>query len=304
MAWTRGCVVLFSLSVVACDPLVPIGETSGDSAGSTGSVGSSGFSEPGSPTNSVPPNPSTTSPIGCAPGTYVECTCPGGGYGEQICSQQGEFGACECYGDDVTWGTSGSSGWWGSSGSSGWWGSSSSSGGWEPGIPELPPGQDCLGLDLPCVGEFYATSPGQLEPLGVCSRIEGQLYIEGEDTTLEPMGCLQEVDGVLGIGQTGLSDLSGFGMLDFVGELGVVQNAQLTTLGMPSLGTVGAMFIYENNALTSLGLPALTEIVDQLDVGYNPMLPNCEIHSLYKQASPSAVFCSDNLPDTCAGLCE
>lgn len=299
---------MFSLGVaglVACDPLVPLGESSGDSESSTSSAGSSGFGEPSNPTGSVPPNPSTTSPIGCAPGTYTECTCPGGGYGEQVCSSQGEFGACECYGDDITWGTS-SGGWWGSSGSSGWWGSSSSgsSGGWnEPGIPQLPPGEVCLPLDMPCVGSFDIWENEALEPIGICSRIEGDLFIQAV-TTLEALDCLRVVNGFAGISQTDLPNLTGLEGLQFADGFGVAENPQLTTVSLPALESVGNFIVAEHATLTSFDLPVFDEIIGNMDVFNNAMLPNCEIEALVAQTNPPGVSCEGNLSDMCVKLCD
>lgn len=306
MAWTRGCVVLLALGVVACDPLVSLDETSGSSGSSTGSVGSSGFG-PSSATSPVPPNPTTPTPTGCAPGTYIECTCPGGGYGEQICSSDGAYGSCECYGGDITWGTSGSSGWWGSSGSSGWWGSSSgssSSGGWsDPRIPELPPGEDCLGLDLPCVGNFDVASDDELEAVGVCSVVEGELFIHSEVSTLQPLGCLRQVDGFTAIIETSVTNLSGLVALEYTGGLAVVQNTQLSSIDIPALETVGDFYVQDNPVLLSFDLPNLTEIIETLDVFGNLMLPACEVQELVAQSSPPNVTCEGNLADMCVGLC-
>lgn len=298
---------MFSLSVaglVACDPLVPLGESSGDSESSTSSVGSSGFSEPSNPSGSVPPNPSTTSPIGCAPGTYVECTCPGGGYGEQVCSSQGEFGACECYGDDITWGTS-SGGWWGSSGSSGWWGSSSSgsSGGWDnPEIPELPPGETCLPFDMPCVGGFDVSTDEELEAIGICSNIEGFVHIHDGVTTLAPLGCLRQVDEFLGIIATPLTNLSGLAALEVSGGVGLADNPQLATVDIPLLQVSEEFYVFDNPSLVSLDLPSLTEVTFA-EVFNNILLPECEIEALFMQSSPTKFSCDGNLADICGGLC-
>ena len=311
MAWTRGCVVLLALGVVACDPLVPLGETSGGTGSSTGSVSSSATSGPSSMTSPVPPNPTsptTSPPTGCAPGTYMECTCPGGGYGEQICGSDGMYGSCECYGGDITWGSSGSSGgWWGSSGSSGWWGSSGSSGsggGWtDPRIPELPPGEDCLPLDLPCAGTFDVMQDEHLQAIGICSRINGDLFIQ-DVSTLQPLGCLREVEGFIGIAQTPVTNLSDLAALQYADGFGLAGNAQLTTIDIPTLETVGELIVFDHAVLVSFDLPNLGEIIGNVDIFDNEMLPGCEIQELLTQTNPTTVYCEGNLADMCVDVCD
>jgi len=236
----------------------------------------------------------------------MECTCPGGGYGERICSQQGEYGPCECDGGDFTWGTSGSSGWWGSSGSSGWGSSSSgssSSGGWtEPGIPELPPGEDCLPLDMPCIGDFMVSNDEQLEAIGICGSIEGYLDIQANVTTLEPLGCLRQIDGFLAMIGTPLTNVSGLVALQHVEGIGFAENGQLATIDIPSLQSTEEFYVFDNPSLVSLGFPSLTEVT-VAEVFNNALLPECEIEAVFTLATPDQLSCEGNLPDMCAGFC-
>ncbi len=298
----------FSLSVVACDPLVSTGDTSGGSGSATGSWGSSSGGSPGSVTNSVPPGSSTTTPTGCVQGSAVECACRGGGSGEQLCEPGGIYGACEC---DVPWGTSGSTGW--DSGSTGWGsdsgessdsGSESSTGGQRPNppIPELPPGEECLGLDLPCVGHFDAGSDAVLESLSTCSWVQGGLDIRDEVSTLEPLVCLQRVDLYLSVGYTSVSDLSGLSALHDAYGLAVFGNSQLTAINAPTLASANHLYISDNPVLVMLDLPNLVEM-DWLDVWGNPLLPECQIEALHIQAYPAGLGCSGNHLGLCAGVC-
>lgn len=233
----------------------------------------------------------------------MECICPGGGYGEQFCRPEGVYSECECYGDDITWGGS-STGWWGSS-SGGWWGSGSSSGGgwYDPRIPELPPGEDCLALDQPCVGSFDIYGDDDLEAVGICSRIDGELFIQ-DVSTLQPLGCLQEVDGFVGIVQATVTDLSALTALVYAGGLGLAGNAELTTIDIPTLETAGDFFIYDNLSLVSFDLPNLGEIIGNMEAVDNPMLPECELEAVFTQANPMNLSCEGNLPDMCVGLCD
>ncbi len=234
----------------------------------------------------------------------AQCSCPDGSDGVQVCEPGGVPGACQCN-DGETWGTT-SGGWWGSSGSSGWWGESSgsSSGGWnDPRIPELPPGEECLGLDMPCVGSFDISDDEQLLPVGVCSRIDGDLFIQNV-STLQPLGCLREMDGFLSVIQTPVSDLSGLAALEFAGSLGFAENHQLQTLDIPTLENVGDLYVFANPSLVSFDLPNLAEIIGVLDVIDNPVLPDCEVQALFEQTTPTALTCGGNLPDMCATACD
>lgn len=255
-------------------------------------------------TSPVPPNPTTptsTPPTGCAPGTYMECTCPGGSYGEQICGSDGMYGGCECYGGDASWGTS-TSGWWGTSGSSGWWGSSGSSGGgWsDPEIPELRPGESCLALDQPCTG-FFDVGEAELEAFGVCSRVEGDVFVHNV-STLEPLGCLREVEGFLELALTQVTTLSALSALEYAGGFGLGENEELITIDVPTLQTVDGMYVFGNGSLVSFDLPNL-DVTGYLDIFNNMTLPDCEIQELAAQATPANLGCDDNLADMCVDVC-
>ncbi len=299
-----------ALLLAACDPLVDLDLDDTSGATSTGSADGGGVS--GGP-GSVPPNPTTpvtTSPVttspgtggGCTPGTFETCVCPSGYQGAQECGPSGTYLPCEC--DDYE---SSTSGWdsWGSSGwgsSTGWWGSSSS-GGWDDNhIPDLPPGETCLPIDLPCEGFFEVVSDAGLEQLSTCSRIAGDLLMYGEDvTSLEPLGCLRQVDGGVVVDHTQVTTLDGFG-LENAELVAIVQNSQLILFEAPVLYTLDALYIFGNANLDTVALPQLATL-QTLDVQDNEMLPDCTVVELFEQTSPNAFNCEANLDDKCTPMC-
>ncbi|MBV1857042.1 MAG: hypothetical protein KUG77_01430 [Nannocystaceae bacterium] len=257
---------------------------------------------------SVPPNPTTpvtTTPFttggGCTPGTFESCGCPNGYPGAQECGSDGAYLPCECEYDDST-----TSGWESSGGwetSTGWWGSSSGSSGWNGNhIPELPPGETCLPLGLPCEGFFEFDSDEDLIEVSTCSRVLGDLFIEFDVTDLGTLGCLRHVDGVFVLAQTELVGVEDFG-LETADVFAVAENPQLVLLDAPNLHAVGSLHIVNNDILETMVLPQLSEVGEFLEIFGNDLLPDCAVVELYQGVDPSTFVCDDNLPDKCTPTC-
>lgn len=108
---------LFALAIACGDDGSPEAGTdsetgTGTGSGSTTTVGMT--TDPSAGSNSGT-SASTTGPTGCVPGMSIDCTCPNGAMGAQVCNADGSsYGPCECTGGDTgtgtTDGTSGTSG--------------------------------------------------------------------------------------------------------------------------------------------------------------------------------------------------
>lgn len=119
------------------------------------------------------------------------------------------------------------------------------------------------------MGFFEIYDDEQLASVGICSRIEGEMQIQGV-STLQPLGCLREVDGILAIVQTSVTSLSGLAALEYVGGLGVAANPQLPSIGIPTLQTAGDFYITDHAALVSLDLPSLEAVLGSMEILGNP----------------------------------
>lgn len=141
-----------------------------------------------------------------------------------------------------------------------------------------------------------------MESLGICSWVQGELYIHDGVSTLEPLGCLQRVDSFVALVETSASDLSGLSALHESYGLAVIGNSQLTTINLPTLETVDEFYVSDNPVLVSLDLPNLIQMV-WMDVYNNPLLPECQLEALQEQANPMGVMCAGNHGGLCAGFC-
>lgn len=291
--------------LVACDPLVQIDEPTSEGSTSTGSGGGDAPGDPGSvppnSTNPVTTSPSTTGPSTtgaggeCVPGTLDACLCPDGEPGEQECGADGTYLPCVCDGFEST--TSG----WGES--SGGWGSSSSTG--DPfgnHIPDLPPGETCLPLDLPCDGFFEIHTDDQLEALATCSRIAGDLFVQSNVTNLGPLVCLREITGGFVVLDTQVTFLQGL-PLETAEFFALADNPQLVLADAPALQSVESLYIVNNDSLDTLFFPELLSIGDVLEVLGNDILPDCATVELFEQVNPPTLNCEENLQDKCSPLC-
>lgn len=295
-----------ALLLTACDPLVELDDTTGSDSTTAASDDAGGSGGPGSvPPNSTSPvttSPVTTSPTtggGCVPGTFESCACPNGYPGDQECGPSGTYLPCEC--DDFAstsgWDSWGSSGW----GSSGWWGSSST-GGWNDSpIPDLPPGETCLPLDLPCEGSFDVTTDAELEQLSTCSHVAGDLFLYTGITNLEPLSCLRQVDAGFVIVDTQLVSVDGLG-LESAEFVGIGDNPQLTFFEAPNLQVLDALYLINNDNLDTVALPQLSSL-NLLEALGNDLLPDCVTVELFEQTGASTLNCGDNLEDKCTPVC-
>ncbi len=156
---------------------------------------------------------------------------------------------------------------------------------------------------MPCVGYFPIEDDAELAEIAVCSQIVGELSIHDQVTTLQPLACLRQVDGVLGILQSELSTTSGLAALETADVLAIVGNGQLSTVAASSLEVVGELMITDNPMLTSLAFPSLTEIWDRLEVVGNPALTDCDVEALVSQTKPPMLVCGGNLDSPCSAVC-
>lgn len=291
-----------ALLLAACEPLVDLGDSDSSSTGSpSGGVSGGPGSVPPNPTTPVTTNPGTGG--GCVPGTIGTCDCPSGFPGAQECGFDGTYLPCEC--DDPqattgwdTWGSS-STGWWGSSSTG--WGSSSTGG--DPGvyIPELPPGETCLPPELPCEGDFDIGSDAQLEPMRICSVIQGDVYISGNVETVSSLPCLQEVSTIFVIIESPLSTID-VPVLEAAGLFAIGVSPNLQSISAPALAAAADVFIGDNESLSSIDLPSLT-FSKSIEVFNNPMLPDCVAVELAEQVGNPVLSCQDNLEDMCSPMC-
>lgn len=156
---------------------------------------------------------------------------------------------------------------------------------------------------MPCVGYFQVTDDAELEAVAACSQIVGELSVNHQVTTLQPLACLRQVDGLLGILQSDISNTSGLAALETADMLAIVGNSQLSAVEVSALELVGELMIESNQILSSLDFPALAEIWERLEIAGNPALLDCDVEALFLQANPPVLACEGNLPDTCSGMC-
>lgn len=289
--------------LAACDPLVQLDEPAASegsaSTGSSGEVPGNPGDTPPNPTTPVTTTPVTTSPgttgagRDCVPGTYDACLCPGGEPGEQECGADGMYLPCLCDGVEST-----SSGWGGSS-SSGW----GSSGGWNGNhVPDLPPGETCLPLDLPCEGFFEVSTDDELETVSTCSRINGDLFVQYGVTSLGPLTCLRQITGGFVLLDTEISVLEGL-PLETAEFFALAENPQLVLADAPALSAVESLHIVNNDSLDMLFFPELTSVGNLFEVLSNEVLPDCAIVELFEQVNPPTLSCEQNLQDECSPIC-
>lgn len=223
----RSRLAVLAAVIAGCEPLVepPATSTTGEipepSSGSAG--GQPNPDDPDTAATTAPPP--TTDPDTCMLGTAQPCICPDGTPGTQRCATT-SWGPCECDGLGTSSGAAS-----GGLGSSSGWGSS---GGTDPAIPDLPPGETCLPLDIPCTGTFELWSDAELETVSTCSRTTGDFAFGMAVTSLEPLACLREVEGAFALYQSELVELSGLS-LQSAGMFSVVQNPALLYVEAPNL---------------------------------------------------------------------
>jgi hypothetical protein len=163
------------------------------------------------------------------------------------------------------------------------------------------PADDCLPGDALLRDSFVAHSQVDIEQLSGIRHITGDLRIQAlfEDVpSLEPLRCLENVDGTLDITATMLDSLEGLRQLVRVGTLTLAFNGGLRGLaglrrlqrvdgaisldsnpkldsfsGLDSLEEVGSLVVHNNPVLSSLaGWPVAANIRDSVNLEANVAL--------------------------------
>jgi hypothetical protein len=179
--------------------------------------------------------------------------------------------------------------------------------------PQPEPPEDCLDGDASIFRDsFVAHTQAELEALAGIRHITGNLGIQAlfEDVpNLQPLRCLEDVDGTLDVTATMLTSLRGLEQLAHAGAITLAFNANLQSLagldhlarvdgtmnvdtnidfrtmsGLPSLQEVGSLVVHNNPALTSLvAWPATVNIRDSLELEANVTLQKLPIFSGFKK---------------------
>lgn len=119
---------------------------------------------------------------------------------------------------------------------------------------------DDANADCPDVlaGDLRLDTAQSVEAARGIRHVTGSVFITGEVESLEPLGCLESIDGALSINATSLRDLGGLEALTEIGDqLWVHANPELESLGRLQSLRFAASIRMSGNGLTELGLSQL-----------------------------------------------
>lgn len=168
------------------------------------------------------------------------------------------------------------------------------------------------------VGNVTITETADIEALMPYACLTGDLTIRSTSLERVELPYLETVGGdvIIGAGQTSpdgnaaLESLEGLSALTHVGGgVRIEKNPQLTSLrGLTSLETVtDYLYINDNERLASIeGLSGLISVGGNLDIGGNPILPQCQACALSDQLETlggDTIFLR-NLDDGCSDSCD
>jgi hypothetical protein len=135
------------------------------------------------------------------------------------------------------------------------------------------------------MGSALVRTAADLPALRDIEQIDGNLYIEGDDTitSLDDLGCLRVLRGELLIrNNPRLQSLAGLARLEHLestqaaaGTLSIVENAALSDLTLPALTSVAhRIHICGNPSLSELRPISKLTHARQISIIYNPALSN------------------------------
>lgn len=142
-------------------------------------------------------------------------------------------------------------------------------------------------------GDLIIREAHNLEPLGCLQRIEGSFRLESDLVgTLAGLGSITEVTGVLALDGTNIVDLPNFVYLGTVGSLYIDGNPLLPSLwGLENFGNVrGRVIIAHNPSLENIeALESINSIGGDLVVENNVSLPSCAVEELVEAIGVSNI---------------
>lgn len=133
--------------------------------------------------------------------------------------------------------------------------------------------------DATCKGDWIVTSQEDVEEVGACGQVGGNVTIRGAaDLDLAALGTLESVAGDLVIGPTfDLDVVAVEGVRRVGGALRIVSNGLATGVFLPRLEQVGSVEVAGNVAIAGLSMPALRDIAGDLVVEDNPGLAHLDL---------------------------